>query len=456
MNIYDYLGKFHPLAVHLPIGILVVFIILGLFIPKKQLLDAYVILRLLLLVSALSATFSSLSGYILSGSDSYDTQLVSGHKFLAIVLTIVNWIVVFTLNYLLRAPSWIFNTMLIIVLMLLIFTGHAGGALTHGSDFISPPSVRTWLSSDSTQMRQISMNTTAFEATSIILEQKCYSCHGKNKQKGNLRLDTREGILNGGENGKLIGAEGTFVHHILLPLDDEEHMPPKEKKQLLPIEINYLVWWIENGSDFDHSLSTLNLPDSLSGIIAKEGVISTNNQIPDEEVQPADSKVLENLRKLNVIVTPIGRNSNFLSVRFVNVLQDSVTAAMDELTRINPQLIWLNLDDQKLHNEDWDKVGLLSNLRKLSVRNSNITDTHVSSLLPLTKLVSLNLVGTAVSDEGLIKINNLAMLEFIYIYQTNVDRAGFESLQAEFPDLRIDSGNYSVPIFASDTTIFKR
>lgn len=456
MNLYDYLGKFHPLAVHLPIGILVVFIILGLFIPKKQLLDAFVILRLLLLVSALSATFSSLSGYILSGSDSYDTQLVSGHKFLAIVLTIVNWIVVFKLNYLLRAPSWIFNTMLIIVLMLLIFTGHAGGSLTHGSDFISPPPVNTWFSSEPAQKRQISMNTTAFEATSIILEQKCYSCHGKNKQKGKLRLDTREGMLKGGENGKLIDAEGTFIHHILLPLDDEDHMPPKEKKQLLPIEISYLVWWIENGADLDHSLSALNLPDSLIGIISKDQVIAVNNLIPDTEVHAADSKVLENLRKLNVIVTPIGRESNYLSARFVNVLEENITAAIDELTRIKSQLIWLNLDYQKLNNEDWGNVGLLQNLRKLSVRNSNITDAHLQVLLPLNDLVSLNLVGTAVSNEGLMKINNLAMLESIYVYQTNVDRAGFELLQAEYPDLQIDSGNYSVSIFASDTTIFKR
>ena len=78
MNLFDYLGKFHPLAVHLPIGILAVYLILVFFIPRKQLLDSFIIIQILLFVSALSATFSSLSGFLLSKSGSYDIQLVTG------------------------------------------------------------------------------------------------------------------------------------------------------------------------------------------------------------------------------------------------------------------------------------------------------------------------------------------------------------------------------------------
>src|SRR5215218_5254908 len=34
-----------------------------------------------------------------------------------------------------------------------------------------------------------------------VLVEKCYSCHSAAKQKGGLRLDSREGILKGGASG---------------------------------------------------------------------------------------------------------------------------------------------------------------------------------------------------------------------------------------------------------------
>src|SRR3954470_16090046 len=37
-----------------------------------------------------------------------------------------------------------------------------------------------------------------------ILADNCYKCHGSEKQKGSLRLDLREAVLAGGENGPVI------------------------------------------------------------------------------------------------------------------------------------------------------------------------------------------------------------------------------------------------------------
>ena len=143
MNLLEFLGKFHPLAVHLPIGILTIFIVLGLFISRKKLLDSLAIIRLILLVSALSATFSSISGFLLSNADSYDLQLVSFHQWSGFSLTILNWLLYFKIEYLLDASIRIYRISLVVILLGLIVTGHAGGSLTHGSDFFESTSTQS-------------------------------------------------------------------------------------------------------------------------------------------------------------------------------------------------------------------------------------------------------------------------------------------------------------------------
>lgn len=456
MNLLEFLGKFHPLAVHLPIGILTIFIVLGLFISRKKLLDSLAIIRLILLVSALSATFSSISGFLLSNADSYDLQLVSFHQWSGFSLTILNWLLYFKIEYLLDASIRIYRISLVVILLGLIVTGHAGGSLTHGSDFLNPPPPNQWFSSKIVEKKEISLNTAAFEASSILLEKKCFVCHGKNKQKGKLRLDTKEAMLKGGENGKIISEDATnslLMERLLLPLDDEDHMPPKEKKQLSESEISFLTWWIESGADFDKTLGELNLPDSLHEILSKEEIEIVDNTIPKEEIDPAEIQVLEKLKSLNVVITPLGLNSNYLSASFVNVLPEDIADALNSLIKINSQLVWLNLDYQNLEEDCWKKISHLTNLRKLSVRSSNFDDEKLAIFQSMDNLVYLNLVSTNITFSGLLQVRNSANLESLYLYQTNVEKADFEKIKEFFPNTQIDTGNYFVPILESDTTV---
>ncbi len=70
-------------------------------------------------------------------------------------------------------------------------------------------------------------------------------------------------------------------------------------------------------------------------------------------------------------------------------------------------------------------------------------------------MVSVNLTATNVPSEGLESRMSLPNLESIYLFQTKIDEAGFKSLNNKFPPVKMDSGKYFVPIFESDTTIFK-
>lgn len=459
MNIFEYFGNFHPLVVHLPIGFLVVFLLLGLFIPRQKLIDAYSIIRLILLTSALFATASSITGYILSISGSYDQEVVSNHKWFGIVLTIVNWIIYFKLDYLLHTSIRNFRLSLVFVLVMLTVTGHAGGSLTHGSEFLTPPPPDQWLAFGPKEKRKITMSSTALEATSIILEENCYACHGRSKQKGELRLDSKEAILKGGEDGKIIAehaADSRIMELLLLPIDDDDHMPPKEKKQLADVEINYLAWWIDHAINEEKTLEELELPDSLHGILYEEEIQIINNLVPDKDVKEADEKALERLNGLGVTIFPIESDANFLSANFANMLPENITPAMQELEKVKSQLIWLNLDYHQLTPEAWTALSKLENLRKFSVRNTNMDDEFLVHLSPLKSLVYLNLVDTKVTDEGLLQLKELQKLESLFLYQTMVGKNAIASLTQMFPLARIDTGNYFVPTLVSDTTIFHK
>ncbi len=456
MNLIEYLGKFHPLVVHLPIGILSLFFLMALLIPRSELIKSIKLLRLTLLVSALAATFSSLSGFILMTTGSYSGDLVTGHQVMGIALTIINWVVLIKLKFLLNTQINNYRLVLGVLLILMIFTGHAGGSLTHGSDFLTPPAPSTWFVDQSESIRNITLNSSVDEVAFIIMQEKCVVCHGPNKQQGELRLDSKTGLLAGGKSGKAIDDEAhasLMIQRINLPLEEEEHMPPAERKQLTVAEIEFLTWWIDEGTPFDQTLAELSFPDSLSDILTAEQV--PDPFIPADEITRADPAVLENLMSLGMIIQPIADNSHYLSANFVNVLDKDLPRAVADLLKIKNQLIYLFLDDHQLDDESWDRIGQLDQLRKLSVRNTNLGDGNLESFRGLEKLVSMNLVGTDVTAAGIQKLGDLRELKYLYLFQSGFEASDYSLIQELFPKAIIDTGNYQVPILASDTTVLR-
>ena len=84
-----------------------------------------------------------------------------------------------------------------------------------------------------------------------ILQNNCVKCHGEEKQKDDLRLDTYEWVLKGGEHGAVVVAEdlieSSLFQRITLPADDDDIMPPKDGP-LSDNEIALIKNWIANGA----------------------------------------------------------------------------------------------------------------------------------------------------------------------------------------------------------------
>ncbi len=89
-----------------------------------------------------------------------------------------------------------------------------------------------------------------------ILDKSCVKCHGAEKSKGKLRLDSLAGALKGGENGKMIepgkSAESPIVQSIAWLGDEDYWMPPKDNKagipQLTKEQVGLIRAWIDQGA----------------------------------------------------------------------------------------------------------------------------------------------------------------------------------------------------------------
>lgn len=86
-----------------------------------------------------------------------------------------------------------------------------------------------------------------------LFERSCFKCHGAEKQKGKLRLDSLEATLKGGSNGagfeKGASAKSTFVASVARLLADDENMPPEGKgKPFTKEEVGLLRAWIDQGT----------------------------------------------------------------------------------------------------------------------------------------------------------------------------------------------------------------
>ena len=85
-----------------------------------------------------------------------------------------------------------------------------------------------------------------------ILEKKCFKCHGQDKQKSDLRLDSVFGINKGGNSGEPLFVRGnsgeSLIIHLINSDDIEERMPPEGESELTTGERTLISEWIDTGA----------------------------------------------------------------------------------------------------------------------------------------------------------------------------------------------------------------
>ena len=92
MNFSELIGRFHPVLVHLPIGILLLAALFQLLSLKPKYPSLHAATSIALFWGMISAIVSCISGYLLSQSGDYDEELVNTHKWFGIATASVSLI----------------------------------------------------------------------------------------------------------------------------------------------------------------------------------------------------------------------------------------------------------------------------------------------------------------------------------------------------------------------------
>ena len=460
-NLTGFLGSFHPLIVHLPIGILLLAALFQLLsrVEKYQALVGAVSITLFL--GMLSAIASCISGYLLSTSGDYDESLIFNHQWFGIALALTS-VIAWFLNRLNKNKSWLS----ILMILLIFITGHYGGSITHGSGFL----LKAFSANGSDlalQKREpipdVQQALAYQDIIKPILTSKCYKCHGPDKQKGKLRLDMPDFILKGGKGGQIIIGgntdESELIKRILLSKENDDHMPPIEQPQLTETELDLIHWWVGSGADFNKKVNDLDQTNKIKPVLLSlesedSPEVEKMALIPEQEVDRADEKIVKSLLDRGIAVFPIAQDKNYLSVNFV-ALDTIDIRDIKLLEPLSEQLIWLKLGDSNVDDTMLSEIAKLTNLTHLYLQRTALSDEGIGHLKKLSKLQYLNLVGTAVTAKGLSQLSGLKELRQVFIYQTEVSAADHKQLIKMFPKTYIDRGGYKVQFLESDTVELK-
>lgn len=466
-----FLGHFHPALVHLPIGI----ILLALLFEWLSHRAAYGYLapavRPAYGLGALSAILACVTGYLLAEDGGYDPETLERHRWLGI--STASFASARYLAERLKAFQGLSKSIRMLpaltLLILITVGGHLGGTLTHGSGYLlegAPAWVRNGLGEDravpaAILVADVQEAKVYDDLVTRILQEKCTGCHGLEKQKGGLRLDETARILSGGEHGKVLVAGdpggSEMYRRAMLPMEDDDHMPPKGKPQLTAAETALLEWWIRNGHDFKKKVRDIPQAETEKTFLAsfQTGAASKSasapSLLPVDEVDAAPASLLQTLRSLGVLVMPVDPSRNYLRVSFQNLERpaDSVAALLIDIRK---QILILDMAGSDLSDAGCTPISELRNLRRLNLTETRITDAGLARLTTLTELESLNLNGTGITGNALQSLASLKKLRNLYLFRTKVNAAEVSALAGSFPSTRIDTGNYRLPLLEGDTS----
>lgn len=464
-----FIGRFHPVLVHLPIGFLLLagLLELGRLTNKVEVKDSTI--SFILFWSAIGATASCIAGYLLSLGGGYEAELLEEHKWQGIWVAVASWIAWVSKTDLLfqnfKLGGLLYLPALAIGGLFTMVAGHHGGSLTHGEGYLTqetPEPFRAWAGMEpktekgGDEIKPIADVNNALVYQDIvnpILKSRCVQCHNAKKSKGDLRMDEIELLKKGGENGPVFIAgkseESELIKRCLLPLEDENHMPPKGKTQLSEGQVAILSWWIDQGAPVDKKVAELKTTDAVKPALAAlskpqsaesgSSASSQKDELASIKVSAPDASDIEALKKVGVLVTPIATGSHLLDINAVNVssLTDSQVALLEPLSE---QIVWVKLSGTKITNQAAATLAKLKNLQKLHLENTAISDATIKKIKDLPLLTYLNLVNTQVSDAGIKELSSAKKLSSLHLWKTKVTEAGMAALKQAHPTLDVTLG----------------
>src|SRR5690606_14648959 len=201
----------------------------------------------------------------LAGNQGYAGTTIHIPRWLGVVTMALSLL---TLLFLKRGWIAAYRYALIVTVLGVSLAGHYGAMVTHGEDYLTevlpmgkPAEEEGMAAANNPNFVLASLK----QADTLTLSQKqdlnlevrtifahsCYKCHGSDKAEGELRLNSKEAFLKGGEDGPVVvpgdPGKSDLIRRVKLPAGHDDVMPSKGKT-LSEKEIEVLTFWVEKGA----------------------------------------------------------------------------------------------------------------------------------------------------------------------------------------------------------------
>jgi hypothetical protein len=408
----QFLGRFHPLAVHLPVALLLLVPLLefgSLFRERVHLRQAA---GFVLGLATAAAITSAWLGWLLAWSGGYEGSLVTRHMWGGLSLALASFVC-----WLLYEKRSVYLLILLATVGLLAWTSDQGGKLTHGDTFLtehSPEPLRRWLGAE----KKTQVDPASFYALRVqpIFDGKCVSCHNAGKFKGKLRLDGYDYAMRGGKDGQVIQPGDTskseLFRRVTLPADSKDVMPAAGKPPLTADEIKIIQVWISAGA-------TVEVADAAAASLPASAGEKPPSSPLTADYRPQSKVISELESSLGVRLIP--RSQNPTDGLILRTLSAPGKCTDDTLSRLAPVanlIVDAELARTKVTDKGMQALGAFSNLRFLDLSNTDVTSSGAKELLKLDKLESLNLTETKVTRSGIEPFQSKSGLKRIYSFET--------------------------------------
>ena len=426
-------GRMHPMFLHFPITLLLVYFVIF-WIPVQR---SSTWVKVIGLIAACSAVITAIMGLLLSLQETHEGNTFIRHKWGGVSIALLAFSFYYLHSFFIRKKS-LGRSLTVLSAALILFTGHWGGNLTHGENYLLEPFAK--------EKRNVPLNQArAFiDIVQPIFQSRCGTCHSDADRKGGLSLSDTTAILQGGKTGPffLAGdpANSLFLQRLLLPAGNKKHMAPLSKPQLTDEEFQLLYSWVKAGAPLDKKIIELPEKDSFR-LLASRSILPSGS-IPEQTTYnfpAADEKIIRSLNNNYRSVTPLGLHSAALEVQFYG--RKAYTAkSLEELLSVKQQIIELGLAGMPLKNDDLKTIGQMMNLQKLNINYTPVSDEGILNIIKLKKLREIALSGTAVSAMSLEKLIKIPSLKTIFIWNTSVDSNKISYLQNHYKKIKIETG----------------
>jgi hypothetical protein len=499
MQFIWFLGRFHVLVLHLPLGILTLAVALEILTRFKTFQFLKPALAPTWIAGAITAIATVALGYMHASEDSFqDMPAVEAHRMAGVTLAAVTCLIALLRTRMLPAPSWpkwagpegvfapayraiqpafapgskldtgydkLWVAPVVVILFLMFLTGHLGGNLTHGDTYLvqyAPGPVRMLAglppnAGPRPKPKDLASADLYLDVVQPALEQRCSGCHNNSKKSGGFSVATYDTLMKGGAKGPVIvagnPAGSDLFHRVNLTPDNGDFMPKDGKTPLDKNQIAAVGAWIQQGAPKTALVGSLKLAaadtNAIQAVIGAQGAAAGGDEtvaytpLPGEGPLPsapeADKAAIAKVVAQGFIVRKVAKSSNLVDVDYISP-KPVTPELIADLAKIGPNILRLNLRHAGVTDAEIKTIAGFTNLRQLRLEENPITDASAKDISGLKEITYLNLTNTKVTDTGFDQVSALPKLRRMYVWGTTITPTAVDKVKATRKDMILYAG----------------